>query len=96
LESDSHSCEYTTDVMECAHTCNRIPTIFYEDIRAAPQKKNMKSLNRDHAKQNNNQANRLCTDVIRQKDTAVTFDQAVIEMEGQLQRLKMHRSRLGY
>ena len=46
--------------------------------------------------QNNNQANRFCTDVIRQKDTAVTFDQAVVEMEGQLQRLKMHRSRLGY
>jgi hypothetical protein len=78
--------EYTTDVTECAHTLNRIPTIFYEDIRAAPQKKNMKSLNRDHAKQNNNQAT----------DQGITYDQAVKEMEGQLQRLKIHRSRLGY
>ena len=78
--------EYTTDVTECAHTLNRIPTIFYEDIRAAQQKKNMKSLNRDHAKQNNNQAT----------DQGITYDQAVKEMEGQLQRLKIHRSRLGY
>ncbi len=78
--------EYTTDVTECAHRLNRIPTIFYEDIRAAPQKKNMKSLNRDHAKQNNNQAT----------GQGITYDQAVKEMEGQLQRLKIHRSRLGY
>ena len=45
--------EYTTDVIEYAITTNSIPTIFYEDLRAEPQKKNMKSRNRDHAKQMN-------------------------------------------
>ena len=89
--------EYTTDVIPCAITSNHIPTIFYEDLRAEPQKKNMKSLNRDHAKQMNEREKRLCPNLDEKERSApVTFNQAVKEMEGQLQRLKIHRSRLGY
>jgi hypothetical protein len=88
--------EYTTDVIECSITFNRIPTIFYEDIRAEPQRKNMKSLNRDHAKQMNEKENRSCLNDTVKRKTSVTYDQAVKEMEGQLHRLKLHRSRLGY
>ena len=87
--------EYTTDVIPCAVTSNRIPTIFYEDLRAEPQKKNMKSLNRDHAKQMNERETRLCPNLDKKEHRAVTFNQAVKEMEGQLQRLKLHRSCLG-
>ena len=60
--------EYTTDVIECVITLNRIPTIFYEDLRAEPQKKNMKSLNRDHAKQTNEKEKRICLDVQEKKN----------------------------
>ena len=88
--------EYTTDIIECANTLNHLPTTFYEDICAEPQKKNMKSLNRDHAKQMNEKEKRMYPDVPVKKIKPVTFDQAVKEMDGQLQRLKIHRSRLGY
>ena len=97
--------EYTTDVIQCAISSNMIPTIFYEDLRAAPEKKNMKSLNRDNAKQRNLKDNKMgpkvqprkfTVDVVEIENSPVTFEQAVQEMECQLQRLKMHRSRLGY
>ena len=88
--------EYTTDVIECVITSNLIPTIFYEDIRAEPQKKCMKSLNRDHAKQKNEREKTMYLNVLEKEKKAITFNQAVKEMEGQLQRLKIHRSRLGY
>ena len=77
--------EYTTDVVDS------VPTVFYEDVRAEPQKKSMKSLNRARAV------------VMNQKEktrspNSVDFslDEAVKQMDGQLQRLKIHRERLGY
>jgi hypothetical protein len=88
--------EYTTDMIECSLTLNSIPTIFYEDTRAQPQRKNMKSLNREHAKQMNEKENTSNLNVLEKKPKGITYDQAVKEMEGQLQRLKIHRSRLGY
>jgi hypothetical protein len=88
--------EYTTDVIQCSITFNPVPTIFYEDLRAQPQRKNMKSLNRDHAKQMNETANTSNMGVVEKEKKGTTYDQAVKEMEGQLQRLKIHRSRLGY
>ena len=56
----------------------------------------MKSLNRDHAKQMNEKENRSSLNEVVKTKTSVTYDQAVKDMEGQLQRLKLHRSRLGY
>ena len=88
--------EYTTDVIECAVTKNSTPTIFYEDVRAEPQKKNMKSRNRDHAKQMNRQEYGGSFNVLDNKNQKITYGQAVKEMECQLERLKIHRSRLGY
>jgi hypothetical protein len=68
---------------------NGVPTIFYEDLRAEPQKKNMKNINQSHANQ------------LKHKDkpkfpNSANVNLAIKEMEGQLQRLKIHRSRLGY
>ena len=88
--------EYTTDVVACGSTSHSIPTIFFEELRAEPQKKHMKSRNREHAKQMNRKKNTTCIDVVAKDTVDVTFDQAVKQMEGQLQRLKIHRSRLGY
>ena len=59
--------EYTTDIIECAITSSRIPTIFYEVLRAEPQKKNMKSRNRDHAKQMNGKEYGLSMKVAEKK-----------------------------
>ena len=59
--------EYTTDVIQCSITSNPIPTIFYEDIRAEPQRKNMKSLNQDHAKQINKKENRVSLNEVENK-----------------------------
>jgi hypothetical protein len=56
----------------------------------------MKSLNRDHAKQMNEKENISCQNEVESNENKVTYDQAVKEMEGQLVRLKLHRSRLGY
>ena len=56
----------------------------------------MKSLNGDHAKQMNGKANTSNMHVVENDNKGTTYDQAVKEMEGQLQRLKIHRSRLGY
>jgi hypothetical protein len=77
--------EYTTDVVDS------VPTIFYEDIRAEPQKKCMKSLSRAHAiKMNQGEETR------RPNSGDLSLDEALKQMEGQLQRLKIHRARLGY
>jgi hypothetical protein len=83
--------EYTTDVTTCPISKKSTPTIFFEEIRAEPQKKSMKSVSRDHAKQ----MNRMET-VVPQLENTLTIEQAVKEIDCQLQRLKIHRSRLGY
>ena len=88
--------EYTTDVVECGNTSSAIPTIYFEELRAEPQKKRMKSLNREHAKKMNRNQNLTCIDVVSKDTMVVSFEQAVKEIEGQLQRLKIYRSRLGY
>jgi hypothetical protein len=87
--------EYTTDVTVCPKSNKITPTIFFEEIRAEPQKKNMKSANRDHAKQMNRK-DAVVTQAEEDKENTLSFEQAVKEMDCQLQRLKIHRSRLGY
>jgi hypothetical protein len=84
--------EYTTDKMKCPVTQRNSPTIFYENIRAQPQKKNMKSLNRAAAK-SKGECNSTVTGGLYQK---ISLDTALKEMQCQLDRLKIHRSRLGY
>ena len=87
--------EYTTDKIECPLTKNRIPTIFYESIRAQPQKKNMKSKNRAHAKKHTIGQPGIPL-IMEDSGEKHSFDVAVKEMQSQLERLKVHRSRLGY
>ena len=82
--------EYTTDMIGSS------PTIFYEEVRAEPQKKNRKSVNRSHANQMQQKEKQMFPMEANIEKITVSFDHAVKEMECQLHRLKMHRSRLGY
>ena len=86
--------EYTTDIIECPVTKKDVPTIFYEDIRAQPLKKHMKSLSRALAKPKSSITRGSMA--AEEKDTNSSFATAVKEMQCQLEKLKLHRSRLGY
>ena len=87
--------EYTADNIECTITNQSTPTIFFECIRAQPQKKNMKSVNRAHAKPQTNSTQDIPM-ILEGREENISFDVAVKEMQCQLERLKVHRSRLGY
>jgi hypothetical protein len=89
--------EYTTDNIECTITNQSTPTIFFECIPAQPQKKNMKSLNRAHANTNTKSTEGVRVPmVLDDMEKNNSFQSSVREMQCQLDRLKIHRSRLGY
>ena len=89
--------EYTTDIIECTGTKKSIPTIFFETIRSQPQKKNMKSLNRAHANSQTKETQGECLPTfIDEREKKLSFQSSLEEMQCQLDRLKIHRSRLGY
>ena len=87
--------EYTIDVIPCPLTNKGIPIIFYKDIHAQPQKKQMKSFNRARAMYHASSVPRLPTKE-EDKNRKVSFDTAVKEMQCQLERLQFHPERLGH
>lgn len=89
--------EYTTDYLTGPSQESNQPTIFYEEIHAEPKKTGTKSMNRDRGKQIDKKVACDTIPVTKEgKENTLTVNEAVNEIDCQLQRLKIHRSKLGY